>query len=65
MITKETLEAVKNGILTDEELAEAISHYDELEINLRCHGEVYQLVWKDVKYTLDILHGFRIARKRK
>jgi hypothetical protein len=65
MITRETLEAVKDGILTDEQLVNAISHYTELERNLRCHGEVYQLVWKDVKFTLDILHGFRKARKRK
>lgn len=65
MIKKETLEAVKNGILTDEQLLEAIFHYAELEKNLKCHGEVYHLVWKDVKYTLDILHEFRKARQRK
>jgi hypothetical protein len=64
MITKETLEAVNNGILTDDQLNEAIQHYTELEKNLKCHGEAYHLVWKDAFFTLTILEGFREARKK-
>lgn len=64
MISKETLEAVKNGILTDEQLDEAIKHYTTLEEHLRCHGEVYHLVWHNVYMTLYTLNGFKEARKR-
>lgn len=31
MISKETLDAVNNGILTDDQLNEAIKHYSTLE----------------------------------
>ena len=62
MITKETLEAVKVGILTDEQLNESIKHYSDLEKNLRCHGDVYHLVWKDVHMTLMTLNGYKVSR---
>ena len=64
MITKETLEAVKIGILTDEQLDEAVKHYTALEANLRCHGEIYHLVWHNVFMTLHTLNGFKESRKR-
>jgi hypothetical protein len=64
MITKGTLEAVNNGILTDSQLNEAIHHYSELEKNLKCHGERYHLVWKDVFFTLMILEDYREKRKK-
>lgn len=64
MITKETLEAVNVGILTDKQLNEAIKHYTTLEQQLSCHGELYRLVWKDVYMTLLTLNGYKDARKR-
>jgi benzoyl-CoA reductase/2-hydroxyglutaryl-CoA dehydratase subunit BcrC/BadD/HgdB len=64
MSTKETLEAVNVGVLTDEQLKDAIKHYTELEKNLKCHGEVYHLVWKDVYMTLHTLNGFKDSRER-
>ena len=65
MITKEILDAVNVGVLTDNQLSEAIKHYTELEKNLKCHGKLYHLVWKDVFYTLINLEGYKEARKRK
>lgn len=62
MITKETLHAVNNGILTDEQLDEAIQHYTELANNLKCHGEIYHLTWRDVYMTLLTLEDFKSAR---
>lgn len=65
MISKETLEAVNVGILTDEQLDEALVHYRDLEKNLKCHGELYRLCWKDVYLTLHVLEGYKESRKRK
>jgi hypothetical protein len=69
MITKETLEAVKNGVLTDEQLNIAIKHYTQLENDLKCHGGVYStlyhLVWKDVYNELQRLNDMKTARKQK
>lgn len=62
MITKETLEAVDYGLLTDEQLDEAIEHYTRLEKDLKCHGELYHLVWKDVYMTLHTLNSFKDSR---
>lgn len=64
MISKETLAAVNAGILTDEQLTEAIKHYTELEKNLKCHGEIYHIVWKDAYMTLLTLNQFKESRKR-
>lgn len=64
MISKETLEAVSVGILTDEQLNEAIKHYTTLEQHLKCHGEIYRLTWSHVFHTLNILNGFKESRKR-
>lgn len=61
-ISKETLEAVQNGILTDEQLKEALTHYTYLENNLRLHGEIYHLVWLDVFKKLDTLKYFWRSR---
>ena len=63
MISKETLEAVRKGILTDTQLDEALKHYRQLVEDLQCHGEVYKLVWKDAYLTLTILEGFKLSRK--
>lgn len=65
MINKETLEAVKNGILTDKELDKAINHYTILEEHLKCHGELYQLTWLHVVNTLDRLNDFKRSRAKK
>lgn len=62
MINKETLEAVKNGILTDKQLDEAINHYTILEEHLKCHGELYQLTWLHVLNTLYTLNEFKQFR---
>lgn len=65
MISKKTLESVNIGILTDEQLDEALSHYKNLEENLKCHGELYHLCWKDVYVTLITLKQFEESRKSK
>lgn len=64
MISKETLECVEVGILTDEQLDEAIKHYSELEKNLQCHGAKYALVWRDAFQTLNTLIGYKQSRKK-
>ena len=64
MISKETLEAVKSHILTDEQLEEAIEHYTRLEEDLNCHGDIYKLVWSDVFVTLMMLKRLSEARKK-
>ena len=65
MILKQTLEAVNKGILTDEQLDEAIEHYTRLEQDLKCHGSLYHLVWKDVSTTLYVLNLFKDSRLKK
>lgn len=65
MISKETLEAVRVGILTDEQLDEAINHYKILEENLKCHGEIYHLVWSNVYMTLYTLEGYKQSRRNR
>lgn len=65
MISKETLEAVRIGILDDGQLAEAVHHYSELEKNLRCHGELFQLTWENCYRTLLTLKDFEKNRKDK
>lgn len=62
-IKESTIEAVKIGILTDEQLDEAIKHYSKLESLLNCHGDLYRLVWKDVFYKLHELNGYKKSRK--
>lgn len=64
MISNETLEAVKIGILTDKQLDEAIEHYTRLEQDLKCHGDLYRLVWHNVFMTLHTLNGFKESRKQ-
>lgn len=62
-MTKETLEAVKNGVLTDGQLDDAIKHYTQLEKYLKFHGKIYSLVWKDVYNELQRLNNMKTARK--
>lgn len=62
MITKETLEAVSLCELTDSQLNEAIEHYEQLEKDLKCHGEIYHLVWKDVFFRLLELNNYKSSR---
>ena len=59
MISEKTLDAVKVGILTDEQLDEALKHYRDLEKNLKCHGEIYHLCWFNVYMTLHTLEGYK------
>jgi len=65
MITKETLLSVQAGVLRDDQLTDAINHYKRLEEDLKCHGELYRLVWRDVRNTLDILEDMKRLRKEK
>jgi hypothetical protein len=58
MITKETLEAVRVGRLSNDQLKEAVTHYRLLKRMLDCHNahsDKYSLMWKDVSNTLDRL----------
>ena len=65
LIEKETLEAVKKGILSDSELNEAIKHYTILEKLLKEHGDKYFLVWKDVYNILSDLEYYKKLRSEK
>lgn len=65
MISKETLNSVKIGILTDKELDDALTHYEALEELLLPHGEVYHLVWKDVYYELIRLRDYKKSRSNR
>lgn len=64
MISKETLEGVKKGILTDEQLNEALKHYSTLYEHLKCHGERYHLVTCDVCQEFDRLLQYKELRKK-
>lgn len=65
MIDKEILNAVRLGVITDEELDIALKHYRGLETMLKPHGERYHLVWLDVRNHLDTLENFKLMRKEK
>jgi hypothetical protein len=65
MISELTLLSVKVGILNDDQLREAIKHYKRLEEDLKCHGDLYRLVWIDVRKTLDYLEDMKRLRKEK
>jgi len=62
LISKETLEGLRIGELTDEQLDEAINHYKMLEKLLDVHGDKYFLVWKDVYYELMRLKSYKASR---
>lgn len=64
MISKKTLEAVRNGVITDEQLLDAIDHYTMLERYLRPHGERYNLVWFDAKQQLEQLERMLELRRQ-
>jgi len=64
LISKETLEGIHVGELTDEQLDEAINHYKMLEKLLDVHGDKYFLVWKDVYYELMRLKSYKASRNR-
>ena len=63
MISKEIIEAVEVGILNDDQLEIALTHYRELERNLQCHGEIYRLVWIDVFRKLRELESYKKLRE--
>jgi sRNA-binding regulator protein Hfq len=63
-MSKETLEAVNAGILTDKQLDEAIKHFTELTILLKPH-DLYRLTYNHARSTLETLEYFKEARKRK
>lgn len=64
MISKEIIEAVEVGILSDDQLETALAHYRELEKNLECHGEIYRLVWRDVRRRLRELESYKKLRQQ-
>jgi len=63
-ISKETLESVNIGILTDIQLQEALQHYTQLEKLLRIHGEIYHLTWLHVFNRLDNLKYYWRGRSQ-
>lgn len=65
MISRETLQAVKVGILTDEQLDEAIKHYTVLVDHLKCHGDLYHLVYAHAYWELERLNMYKESRKDK
>ena len=64
LISKETLEGIRIGELTDDQLEKSIEHYTLLENLLKCHEEKYHLVWKDVHSNLITLKSYELARER-
>ena len=65
MISPTTLDAVNKGILTDEQLNEALQHYKRLYEDLKCHGDIYRVVCNDVRITYETLQHFKTMRKQK
>lgn len=65
MITKETLESINNGIVTDQQIQEGITHYAVLLSHLECHGELYELVRRDTYLKLEQLRSWDMQRKLK
>lgn len=65
MISRETLQAVKVGILTDEQLDEAIVHYKAIVDHLKYHGDIYHLVYADAYWELESLNKYKESRKDK
>ena len=65
MISKETLKAVNQGVLTDDQLREALNHYKSLEENISCHGEIYQIFRFHVGLTYDSLKSMARFRNWK
>jgi hypothetical protein len=63
LISEETLKAANNGILTDDQLKEALAHFSYLEKMLYLHGSIYQLVWSDVTRRLLNLRDMYYARR--
>lgn len=62
VISKETLEAVNRGVISDIQLKEALAHYSLLEKLLYPHGEIYQLVWVNVVGKLETLRNMLYVR---
>lgn len=65
MISPTTLQAVNKGILTDDQLNEALQHYRQLYEDLKCHDEIYRVICNDVRHTLHVLESFKSMRKYK
>lgn len=65
MMSKETQEAVRVGILTNEQLDEAIEHYTVLVDHLKYHGDVYHLVYADAYLKLETLNMYKQSRNNK
>jgi hypothetical protein len=64
IISKEIIEGIRIGELTDDQLDEAIAHYTLLEKLLDVHGDKYFLVWKDVYYELMRLKSYKASRTK-
>jgi len=63
MIREETLEAISHGVLDDDQLDEAIAHYEQLTDDLACHGTIYELVWRHSYDVLQTLEGYKRNRE--
>jgi len=62
MISQDTLEAVKRGILNDGQLKEAIDHYRKLEKLVYCHRAEQRLFWKETREILERLIDYKMIR---
>ena len=62
MISIEALQAVEKGILTDDQLDEAIAHYERLTDDLESHGSLYALVYGHAYRTLTQLLDYKKSR---
>lgn len=60
ILSAATLNAIKVGVLTDEQLAEALDHYLKLSFLLAPHGDMYGLVYRDVR---NMYNGLRKMEK--
>lgn len=64
MMSQETLEAVRKGILTDVQLKEAIEHYSILAKFLSIHRGIYYHVWRDVNMQIDSLKHYQLVNEK-
>lgn len=56
MLSKTTVDAINRGVLNKEQMIEAMSHYENLILELSCHGEKYIDTINDIKNELNYIN---------
>lgn len=69
LLSDDVVKALKKSELTDEQLSEALEHYEQLyfllEEQRKMVGNLYDLVWRDVRDMYEQLRGFKVQRQQK